>query len=203
MNVVSCASPKVLPQCGWGPALLLALCITACSPRFDWREVAPPDSGCMIALPGKAQTTRRDIELAGVSVPMAMTSTGVGATLFAVGAARLPASLTTDAAATQRTLDYLTDALVRNVGGTRQPLPAPSYSAHSLLGHALRASAALQTAAALPESYKGGNSTRAPQLYARLLLVDDRLYQLVAIGAPAELPPEAIETFFTSFRLTE
>jgi len=190
-------------QCAWAPALLLALCLAACSPRFDWRDVAPPDSGCMVALPGKAQTTRRDIELADISVPMAMTATGVGATLFAVGAARLPASLTSDAAATQRTLDYFSDALVRNVGGTRQSLPAPTYAAHFLLGHALRASAALQTAAAAPENHKGGNGRSAPQLYARLLLVDDRLYQLVAIGAPADLPPEAIETFFTSFRLTE
>jgi hypothetical protein len=39
------------------------------------------------------------------------------------------------------------------------------------------------------------------RLAARFHVVDDRLYQLVAIGAEGELTPDALETFFTSFRL--
>jgi hypothetical protein len=33
-------------------------------------------------------------------------------------------------------------------------------------------------------------------------VVDDRFFQLVALGAEGEIPPEALDTFFTSFRLT-
>jgi hypothetical protein len=32
-------------------------------------------------------------------------------------------------------------------------------------------------------------------------VADDRLYQLIVIGAEGEVPPQALETFFDSFRL--
>jgi hypothetical protein len=34
-------------------------------------------------------------------------------------------------------------------------------------------------------------------------VVDDRLYQVVALSAEGEIPAEALDTFFDSFRLTE
>jgi len=39
------------------------------------------------------------------------------------------------------------------------------------------------------------------QLAARFYVADDRLYQVVAFGAEDEIPPQALETFFDSFRL--
>jgi hypothetical protein len=45
-------------------------------------------------------------------------------------------------------------------------------------------------------------SGRPAQLAVRLYVVDDRLFQLVALGAEGEIPPQALETFFDSFRLT-
>jgi hypothetical protein len=39
------------------------------------------------------------------------------------------------------------------------------------------------------------------QLAARLFIVDDRLFQVVALGARDELSPEVLDTFLTSFRL--
>ena len=39
------------------------------------------------------------------------------------------------------------------------------------------------------------------QLTARLFIVDDRLFQVVALGAKGEMSPESLDTFFTSFRL--
>ncbi len=42
---------------------------------------------------------------------------------------------------------------------------------------------------------------RAVQLAARLFIVDDRLFQVVALGAKGELSAETLDTFFTSFRL--
>jgi hypothetical protein len=45
------------------------------------------------------------------------------------------------------------------------------------------------------------SSGRAVQLAARLFIVDDRLFQVVALAAEGETPPDVLDTFFTSFRL--
>lgn len=46
-------------------------------------------------------------------------------------------------------------------------------------------------------------SGRATRLAARFYVVDDRLYQVVAIGAEERIAPPALETFFDSFRLLD
>ena len=125
---------------------------------------------------------------------MSMTSTGIGATLFAVGAAQLPVGLSSDPPSRERTIAYMRDALVRNVGASQvrtstAPLPVPAGDSRKVL--------AAQTAEASGQD-KGG---RAVQLAARLFIVDDRLFQVVALGAKDELSPEVLDTFFASFRL--
>lgn len=115
-----------------------------------------------------------------------MTSTGIGATLFAVGAAKLPPGGGPPALASFR------DALVRNVNGTviktsAALLPLPP-------GRTLFASEAI-------EANGLDANSRAVRLAARFFIVDDRLFQLVALGADGEIPAEALDNFFTSFRL--
>jgi hypothetical protein len=46
-----------------------------------------------------------------------------------------------------------------------------------------------------------GPERRAGTIAARLFIVDDRLYQVIALGAEGELPPEVSEIFLASFRL--
>ena len=89
----------------------------ACSPRFNWREFRSP-YGFAVVLPGRPQTVSREITLPDAKVQVSMTSTGIGATLFAVGAAELPSGLSADRSAQQRTVAHVRDALVRNVNGS-------------------------------------------------------------------------------------
>ena len=144
-------------------------------------------------LPGRPQTVSREVKLPDGVVQMSMTSTGVGATLFAVGAAQLPAGLSVEPAARERTIAHMRDALVRNVGGSMvkiavAALPVPTGDSRKVLAtEAVEAS--------------GRESGRAVQLTARLFIVDDRLFQVVALGAKSELSSEALDTFFASFRL--
>ncbi len=42
---------------------------------------------------------------------------------------------------------------------------------------------------------------RAVQLAARLFIVDDQFFQIVALGAEGEISSDALDTFFASFRL--
>jgi hypothetical protein len=176
-----------------GAAAVAALAI-ACSPRFEWREVRIDDAA-FAALPGRAQDVTREIDVDGAPVSMTMWSTGVGATMFAVGTARLPPALAADASAHTRTIAHFRDGLVRNVGGTATvgaaaPLAVPAGSARRLL-----ASEAIEAVGAPgPDGRKG-------RLAARFFIVDDRFFQVVALGAEGEIPPEVLETFFTSFRL--
>jgi hypothetical protein len=134
----------------------------------------------------------RDIELDGIKAPMSMTSTGIGPTMFAVGVARLPAAAVADASARQNSMAHFRDALVRNVSG--QAIRRSAAPGLDSGGRPLLLSEAIEVAARLAD---GRNS----RLAARFFIVDDRLFQIVALGAEGEIPPEALDTFFTSFRL--
>ncbi len=171
-------------------AALLAL---ACSPRFEWREVRT-DEGAVVSLPGRAQSVTRELDVAGQRVSMTMWSTGVGPTMFAVGSAHLPAALTAEATARAQAMTYFRDGLVRNIGGTvtstgPASLPLPPGSARKLL-----ASESVEAAG------RPGPDGRKSRLAARFFIVDDQFFQVVALGSEGEIPPEVLETFFTSFR---
>jgi hypothetical protein len=169
----------------------LAALLAACSPQLDWREVRPAEAGFVIALPGRPQIETREFELAGRKLGMTMASAGVGPTLFAAGVAVLPA----DALAPEplaAVVDGFRAALLRNVGAIDSRVQAAPP---------LRSAGVVRLAQAVSATGKAGPDGRAVQLAARFYVVDDRLYQLVALGAAGELPPAALDTFFDSFRL--
>ena len=125
-------------------ATLLAACllVAACSPRFDWREIAQPAAGYVVALPDKPQTAKREIvfEHPGGAVrgEMTMLSAGVGASLFAVGTVRLPPFAVASPAALDATLDWFAAGLLRNV----QAGPPSAADAGSPAGLGARPAAA-------------------------------------------------------------
>lgn len=149
-----------------------------------------------MVLPARPQTVMRDVNLPNATVQMSMTSTGVGATLFAVGTARLPTSLSTDAAARQQALGSWRDALVRNVNGKIVKTAAVALAVAPTDSRKVLAAEAI-------EAVGSDSSGRAVRLAARLFIVDDRLFQVVALGADGEISSDALDTFFTSFRLTQ
>lgn len=165
----------------------------ACNPTFNWREYRSPD-GFAVMLPGRPQTVSREVILPDGPLQMSMTSTGIGATLFAVGAASLPPGLSAEPSARQRTIEHLRDALVRNVNGNITQSSAAALSVPASDSRRVLAAEAIEAAGRDP----GG---RAVQLAARLFIVDDRVFQVVALGASGEISPDTLDTFFTSFRL--
>ena len=171
-----------------------ALFVLSCSQRFEWREVRIGD-GAVASLPGRAQSVTRELDVAGQRMSMTMWSTGVGPTMFAVGAARLPAPLATDPAGRAQVIAYFRDGLVRNIGGTvsasaAAPLSLPPGGVRRLLA-----------SEAVEASGSPARDGRKSRLAARFFIVDDQFFQVVALGAEGEIPPEVLETFFTSFRL--
>lgn len=184
--------PRIAAAAAW---LLLA---AACSPRFDWREHRPPAAGYVVALPDKPQTAVRAIAFEHPAGPvrgeMTMLSTGRGASLFAVGSVRLPPFALDSKAALEATLAWFGDGLLRNVQA-QKAIAEDAGSPAGLGDRQLRAARAFSAT-----GVAGGG--RPARLAVRLYVVDDRLFQLVALGAEGEIPPQALETFFDSFRLT-
>ncbi|MBP9655468.1 MAG: hypothetical protein KBE19_13860 [Rhodocyclaceae bacterium] len=172
--------------------------LAACSPRFDWREIRQPQAGYLVALPDRPQTAAREIAFehpgGAVRAEMTMLSSGVGASLFAVGSVRLPRFALEPHEALEATLDWFGDGLLRNLQATA-PTPADAGPPAGLGTRKLLATRAFTAAGS-------AGSGRPARLAVRLYVVDDRLFQLVALVAEGEVPPQALETFFDSFRLT-
>lgn len=125
---------------------------------------------------------------------MSMTSTGIGATLFAIGVVQLPADIAATAVRRGEAMTSLRDALVRNVNGTIVKTAAATLAVPAGDARTVRLAEAVEA--------EGRDATgRAVRLAARFYIVDDRLFQLVALGAKGELPQDALDMFFTSFRL--
>jgi len=170
---------------------LAAFLAMACSERLEWRELRLPEATVM--LPGRAQTVSRTVEFEGLALPMTMHSTGVGPSMFALGIAVLPPPLAADTAAQERLITFFSDGLVRNIGAaaaTKAPatLVLPPGSSHRLrVGQSVQAEG--RTA-----------DGRVAVLAARFFIVDDRLFQLVALGGAGAVETQALDTFFSSFR---
>ncbi len=173
--------------------LWCALLLAGCSERLEWREWRSPD-GYSVLLPGRAQTVARDVEFEGNRLPVTMTSTGVGASMFAVGVVHLPAAVHADAGARERAITHFRDALVRNIGGT---VTTTGPAALALPPGSSRAVQATQAVEARGRTADG----RPAALAARFFIVDDRLFEVIALGGDGSIDPLALETFFTSFRL--
>jgi hypothetical protein len=174
-------------------ALAVLVMVTACSERLEWRELKSAD-GYAVLLPGRAQTVAREVEFEGQRLALSMTSTGVGPTLFAVGVARLPSALAEDAAARERAIAYFRDALVRNIGGQ------VTASGTATLAGPEGARTVVKAAQAVEARGRGGDG-RPATLAARFFIVDDRLFEVIAVGGEGALDPNALDTYFTSFRV--
>ena len=145
-------------------------------------------------LPGRPQTVSREVKLPDGVVQMSMTSTGIGATLFAVGTAQLPPGISAEPVSRERTIAHMREALVRNVDASQvkrstATLAVPPGDTRKVLA---------AEAADAAGKVSGG---RTVQLATRLFIVDDRLFELIAMGTKDELSPDVLDTFFSSFRL--
>jgi hypothetical protein len=179
-------------------ALLVASALaplTACSPALNFRELRFADARCAIALPGKPQTVEREVELSGRKLQMAMTSTGVGATLFALGRARLPAEAVAPEALAQ-TVAFFRDGLLRNFRAAPAGAPGQPPPLATPPGRVLRAAQAVSAQGQAPDG-------KPTALAARFYVVDDWLLQVVALAVQGELGAQALDTFFDSFRLVD
>lgn len=165
------------------PSVLIsvaAACVlSACSPKFDWRDYRSPDAPFSTLFPGKPASFTRTIDLDGMQVSMTMTATEVDGTTFAVGSAELA-----DAAKAPAALAAMKTALVNNIGATIKsekaaPAPMPSIDVEA----------------------SGMQNGRPVRLVGRFLARDKRIYQVIVLGQEKHVAPESVDTFISSFKL--
>jgi hypothetical protein len=161
-----------------GAHLLLLAALAGCSPDYNWRQVENADAAFAALFPAKPSSHTREINLDGIRTNMSMTAAEVHGVLFAVGSTELSSP-----ALVQPALGAMKTAMVRNIGGTiasDRNVPGPTPSTEIVAN--------------------GSRNGRPVQLTARFAARNQRVYQAVVIGAPQDVPAEAIDTFLSSFK---
>ncbi len=159
--------------------------LQACTPTYDWREIHGTDAPFTAVFPAKPAMHTRTVNLNGVQVMMTMTAAEVAGVTFAIGSAQLP-----DPAAARSALPVMKAAMVGNIGGTVQHEKVSATAANGISSIDLEA-----------VGTPAGNSAPPRQLFARFVAKDKRVYQAVVIGSEKAISRDAVDTFFTSFKL--
>ncbi|MGH8806458.1 MAG: hypothetical protein ACREX0_01100, partial [Noviherbaspirillum sp.] len=157
--------------------------LSACSPKFDWREVRGGGAPFIVTLPAKPASLTRTINLDGMQVQMTMTAAEVDGVTFAVGAAAMA-----DAAQAQKAIVAMKTALVKNIGGTiKHEKTSPAGTVPTVIEVEVRGAS--------------GNGNTPPRLLlARFVAKDQFVYQILVAGEEKSVSREAADTFFTSFK---
>lgn len=160
----------------WLAALLAAATLTACSPKFDWRDYRGSEAPYAVLFPGKPATHTRPVDLGGATASMTMAATEIDGTVFAVGSVELA-----DAERAQLAVQAMKAAMVRNIGAT-QPVESTRDGAFEVAAHGTR-----------------GN--QPVTLRGRFLARGKRAYQVIVLGPDHGVEREHVDTFLRSFKV--
>lgn len=165
---------------------VMMLNLSACSPQLDWREVRSANPAFVVVLPAKPATFSRTVNLDGQQVMMTMTAAEVDHVTYAVGTAALP-----DAEKARNALDSMRIALVKNIGGV--------IKLEKRTDDKTAQTTSLEIEALGPPSADSGG--QAIKLFARFVAKDKQVYQVLILGRANVISGDAVDTFFTSFKL--
>lgn len=157
--------------------LLLACILSACSPKYDWRDYRSTDAPYAVLFPGKPASQTRTIKLDQQEVSMTMSAAEIDGVVFAVGSAQVA-----DAAQAAAAVEAMQTAMLNNIGG--------AVTSSKTLANGMREVDA-----------SGTEKGRAMRLVGRFLAKEKRIYQVVVIGPTAQIEAEPVDTFLTSFKL--
>ncbi|CDG85290.1 hypothetical protein [Janthinobacterium agaricidamnosum] len=174
--------PAIVVSC------VVALVLTACSPKFDWRDYHSPDAPYTALFPSKPATFSRDIDLDGVKVNMTMTASDIDGITFAVASA-----LMANPAQAQAALLAMKTALLRNINGVVKSDKAASAAISSGTGSSQNATIEIQAS--------GTQNGKPILLIGRFVARDNRIYQIIILGEEKHLSRENIDTFMDSIKL--
>lgn len=165
--------------------LLCVISLSACSPKFDWREVNDNDAPYVALFPAKPNYHTKELELDGIRVKMTMTGADVDKLSFAVAYAKIETAennLEKNKQAQARILAAMQAGMINNIHGTIIAQSAnPIKDSITVIGRS-----------------QNGKEVR---LVGRFIAHGPYVLQAVVIGENKSFTPENLEMFFSSIKL--
>ena len=168
--------------------LAAASILSACSPKFDWRDYRSPDAQFTALFPGKPAVLTREIDLDGKKVSLTMTASEVDGATFAIGSAVLDSAEQAQAA-----LPAMQMALLKNINGTVRSEKSASAASSTAAGSHQRSSLSVEAT--------GTQQGKPVLLVGRFVAQDKRIFQIIILGEESKLSRDTIDTFMDSVKL--
>jgi hypothetical protein len=173
-------------------ALMCVLLLSACSPKYDWREAGDPALGMRVLFPGKPDVAVRTILLGNLTLEMRQQGVRVDQTMFIAGGATLPAD---DEGMRAQAIADMRAAMVRNLGGTEVAVQTRAVPVINPAGlERGRQSGVMIEAQGRIQDAQG-------RMRAIFVARGNRVWQWVVLGA--EVDAEQASNFLDSVRLVE
>ena len=171
-------------------ALLLAVmfvALAACG-ASQWRELALSDAGFSVLMRGQPRYVRQPVDTPAGKMEAHLYSSDRRDSFFAVGYSDYPLTLVVGVPP-QQLFSGVRDTWVRRIDGKLITQDSGLRLAGKYPGLEFTARGTVNGAEAF--------------MQARLYLVDQRLYQVIAMGRTSEVPQGVVNRFLNSFRLID
>ena len=162
---------------------VLMLLLNGCDPTLNWREVRSDDAGYTALFPAKPTSFERAVNLDGLQVMMNMTAAEVDGVSFAVATAIIE-----DEGQRAKALIAMQTAMLRNIRGE-----ITEKKTVNVKGGA--------TAIQIHATGQAGQAGTPLVLFARFVMHERRVFQVIALGPKEKLSAEAADTFLSSFAI--
>jgi hypothetical protein len=153
--------------------IIMLLLISACSPKYNWRQVKSSDPLFTAYFPEKPVEHSKQIILGDVKIIMRMTAAEVNGVNFAI------AYVKTNEQNSQKIIQLMRSGMIKNINGTI----SESKIKNTLF---------------IVGNLKSGKRT---QLYARFTTKNNWAIQAIVIGEEKKIKTENLEMFFDSIKL--
>ena len=168
---------------------LFALCalsvlmtwLASCDPALNWREVRSNDAGYTALFPAKPTSFERAVNLDGLQVMMNMTAAEADGVSFAVATAIIE-----DEGQRAKALIAMQTAMLRNIQGEIKE----------------KKTVTVKGGATAIQMHATGQASQAGiplVLFARFVMHERRVFQVIALGPKEKLGAETADTFLSSF----
>jgi hypothetical protein len=157
--------------------LILVGVLSACYPKYNWRELSVADGLAVVAFPARPDTAQREIVLNDMKLMFELTSATIDKTVFSVGYSQLPMNSTP--AQRQEAQRAMITSLASAMG---QPVPDEAFAGEVFVLKSPEASTPLV-------------------MHARVVLYYDVVIRQIAAGPIDELTSEIAQEFMRSFKI--
>ena len=165
--------------------LALWLALAACGPRSEWQDLVVSDGGFAVLMRGPPLYTPQQLDTPAGKMSAHLYSSDRPDAYFAVGYTDYPLALAVSSAP-EKILAASRDTWVRRIHGT------------------LNSSSPVQLAGKHPGIQfiaEGTYQDKPAVIEGRFYLVDQRLYQVIALTRKGQIPQGVINRYFESFKL--